>query len=341
MKWNLQPVWVERVAWGIAALITLAAVWPDSPASVTDRADGCSRIATNTSLGASESAVTKPIAAVRVGDFVLASDPVTGHVGRKRVTRIYHSISDHLRILTLESPSGERQQLKTTDDHPFWVPERGWIEAGDLNVGDNVLQHDQAAATIGATDYEPHPEGIPVYNFETEDLHTYFVAAHGSRAPPVLVHNCGFRSPPKSKPVAPKRKPTRAQKRSRSGHVGDPPHGPTGRSAPRRVGAKHGPKTDANAPHNATIRTHGDLLESGGNKVIAGGGKLPERPIKTPGGVKGGRRPDILFETPNGQIRGRNVGKTDRFGNPIKRELEALDDLNGPGGIPTDFVPYD
>jgi len=233
MKWNLQPVWVERVAWGIAALITLAAVWPDSPASVTDRADGCSRIATNTSLGASESAVTKPIAAVRVGDFVLASDPVTGHVGRKRVTRIYHSISDHLRILTLESPSGERQQLKTTDDHPFWVPERGWIEAGDLNVGDNVLQHDQAAATIGATDYEPHPEGIPVYNFETEDLHTYFVAAHGSRAPPVLVHNCGFRSPPKSKPVAPKRKPTRAQKRSRSGHVGDPPHGPTGRSAPK------------------------------------------------------------------------------------------------------------
>ncbi len=75
--------------------------------------------------------------------------------------------------------------------------------------------------------------------------------------------------------------------------------------------------------------------------MIAGGGRLPERLIPTQGGIKGGRRPDILFETANGQIRGRNVGKTDWFGNPIKRELEALDDFNGPGGIPTDFVPYD
>jgi RHS repeat-associated protein len=104
---------------------------------------------------------------------------------------------------------------------------------------------------------------------------------------------------------------------------------------------KRGPKTDPNAPHNATIRTHGDLLETGGNRIIAGGGKLPERLIKTDGGLKGGRRPDILLETPNGQIRGRNVGKTDAAGNPIKRELEALDDLNNFGGIPTDFVPYD
>lgn len=75
--------------------------------------------------------------------------------------------------------------------------------------------------------------------------------------------------------------------------------------------------------------------------MIAGGGRHPERLIPTPGGTKGGRRPDILFETADGTLRGRNVGKTDRFGNPLKRELEALDDLNGPGGIPTDFVPYD
>jgi hypothetical protein len=82
------------------------------------------------------------------------------------------------------------------------------------------------------------------------------------------------------------------------------------------------------------------LIEAGGGKIIAGGGKLPEQLIPTPGGVKGGRRPDILFETENGVLRGRNIGKVDANGNPIKRELDALRDLNGPGGIPTDFVPY-
>ncbi|QDT69094.1 hypothetical protein MalM25_20210 [Planctomycetes bacterium MalM25] len=104
---------------------------------------------------------------------------------------------------------------------------------------------------------------------------------------------------------------------------------------------KRGPKTDPDAPHNATIRAQGNLLEAGGNRIIAGGGKARERLIPTEGGLKGGRRPDILFETANGQIRGRNVGLTDAAGNPVKRELEALGDLNGPGGIPTDFVPYD
>ena len=108
-----------------------------------------------------------------------------------------------------------------------------------------------------------------------------------------------------------------------------------------KVGAKRGPKTDPNAPHNATIRAQGELLEAGGNRLIAGGGKLKEQLVPTPGGIRGGRRPDILFETPSGQIRGRNIGKTTAAGDPIKREVEALRDLNGPGGIPTDFVPYD
>jgi hypothetical protein len=43
---------------------------------------------------------------------------------------------------------------------------------------------------VASTRYEPHPEGVPVFNIETEEFHTYFVAAHGARAPPVLVHNC-------------------------------------------------------------------------------------------------------------------------------------------------------
>ncbi|AKT42727.1 FG-GAP-like repeat-containing protein [Chondromyces crocatus] len=114
--------------------------------------------------------------------------------------------------------------------------------------------------------------------------------------------------------------------------------GRTGRVA---GGAKRGPKIDSAAPHNARIRAEADALEATGNKVVAGGGREKERLILTPGGHKSGRRPDILYETPDGALRGRNVGRTRTDGTPVRREIEALDDLNGPGGLPTDFVPYD
>jgi len=46
------------------------------------------------------------------------------------------------------------------------------------------------------TAYEAHPEGIEVFNCQVEDFHTYFVAAKGSRGPPVLVHNTPGICPP-------------------------------------------------------------------------------------------------------------------------------------------------
>lgn len=106
-------------------------------------------------------------------------------------------------------------------------------------------------------------------------------------------------------------------------------------------GAKRGPKTDPTAPHNAKIRAEADILESEGNRILHGGGRGREKLVKTTGGVKSGRRPDITYITPDGQVRGRNVGRTYADGSPVRREAEALQDLNGPGNLPTDFVPYD
>ncbi|HEX5745450.1 MAG TPA: SpvB/TcaC N-terminal domain-containing protein [Archangium sp.] len=111
--------------------------------------------------------------------------------------------------------------------------------------------------------------------------------------------------------------------------------------AAKKAGNRRGPKTDPNAPHNAKIREEADRLETEGNTIIAGGGRAKERLIPTPGGSKSGRRPDILYETPDGKIQGRNIGKTKADGSPVPREVDALNDLNGPGGVPTDFVPYD
>ncbi|WP_295941221.1 RHS repeat-associated core domain-containing protein [uncultured Xanthomonas sp.] len=106
------------------------------------------------------------------------------------------------------------------------------------------------------------------------------------------------------------------------------------------VPQKRGPKTDPSAPHNATIREEANRLKSEGHLIIAGGGEKPEVLIPTPGGVKNGRRPDILHQTPEGEIRGTNVGLTYANGAPIKREVEAMNDLNG-AGVKMDFKPYE
>jgi hypothetical protein len=109
-----------------------------------------------------------------------------------------------------------------------------------------------------------------------------------------------------------------------------------------RVGKQRGPNSTSG--HAAKIRQVADELELAGNKIEAGGGRQREKLIRTPDGFKFGRRPDILYRTPGGRLRGVNVGLGRRMPNgriaPIPREAQALQDLNGPGGLPTIFVPY-
>ena len=64
--------------------------------------------------------------------------------------------------------------------------------------------------------------------------------------------------------------------------------------------------------------------------------------VKTPGGTKKSRRPDITFQNrKTGEIYRENVGKTKKDGTPVKREEEALDDLENETGKRPVFTPYD
>ena len=104
--------------------------------------------------------------------------------------------------------------------------------------------------------------------------------------------------------------------------------------------AKTGPKPKGTGPHNLKIEDIASQVTDG--TIIAGGGRgyPPEAVIPTPGGGKGSRRPDILVQRPDGSLYGINVGKTTANGAPIKREVEALYDLEDVG-IPMYFVGYD
>jgi hypothetical protein len=106
------------------------------------------------------------------------------------------------------------------------------------------------------------------------------------------------------------------------------------------TGAKRGPKPWPDGAHNITIARRILELVLGGHDHINGGEKA-EEVVDTEGGSKSSRRPDITTIAPDGSIHRENVGRTTTSGQPVKREAEALDDLERVDGKRPTFTPYD
>ena len=76
------------------------------------------------------------------------------------------------------------EEIVTTDNHPFYVQGRGFINAGNLLVGDKLISVNGEDLFVEKHRVEELDEPVDVYNFQVEDYHTYFV---GESA--VWVHN--------------------------------------------------------------------------------------------------------------------------------------------------------
>jgi hypothetical protein len=76
------------------------------------------------------------------------------------------------------------EEIVTTVDHPFYVQGRGFINAGNLLIGDKLVSVNGEDLVIEEFFIEETAEPVDVYNFQVEDYHTYFV---GDCA--VWVHN--------------------------------------------------------------------------------------------------------------------------------------------------------
>jgi hypothetical protein len=124
----------------------------------------------------------KEIKDIEVGDLVYSEDPLTGEKGLKKVTNVFvNETSVIVRVFV------EDEEIETTPTHPFWVIGKGWVAAGDMEVGDKVYLYSCDSREIKELKFEHLDSPIKVYNFEVEDWHTYFVSEHD-----VFVHNsCG------------------------------------------------------------------------------------------------------------------------------------------------------
>ena len=123
------------------------------------------------------------------GDLVWSRDGQSGEEGYRPIERTFVTPDQELLALSLEDASGAIETLEVTAPHPFRVDGRGWVAAGELEPGDQVIAADGGRLSVAGA--EETGRTSTVYNVEVEDFHTYFVGQSGA-----WVHNrCGDAEP--------------------------------------------------------------------------------------------------------------------------------------------------
>jgi hypothetical protein len=122
-----------------------------------------------------------PISEVAVGDEVLATNPVTGETGPRKVLATLPHTDD---LLMLSTSAGD---IVTIEDHRFWnATDQAWQESQHLDPGDRLHSADGEPVMARGLDWSTVHTGT-AYDLTIADLHTFYVAAGETS---VLVHNC-------------------------------------------------------------------------------------------------------------------------------------------------------
>ena len=116
---------------------------------------------------------------IKSGDKVISTDPETMETSPKTVLETYIR-----EVTTLVHLTVNGEEIVTTVDHPFYVKNQGFIKAGELIVGDELLDVNGNVLLVENFDVELTDKPVKVYNFQVEDFHTYHVGENG-----VWVHN--------------------------------------------------------------------------------------------------------------------------------------------------------
>jgi hypothetical protein len=122
---------------------------------------------------------SKSIEEINAGDLVYSKDENTGEQGYKAVVRTFIRETNELVHISVDG-----QMITTTQEHPFYVPKKGWTNALQLRAGDLLVLTDGDYVVVEQVQHEICEAPVKVYNFEVAEWHTYFVSDSG-----VWVHN--------------------------------------------------------------------------------------------------------------------------------------------------------
>jgi hypothetical protein len=143
----------------------------------------------------------RPIASIKPGDKVLAYDPETKRVTTQSVERVFVNHDSDRVDVTLDTtrtsdkngPAGAAvesatethgtETIHTTANHPWLTADRGWVDAGALQIGEPVELANGSLALVESLRNIP---GVgTMYDLSLEQVHTFEV---GDGA--YVVHNC-------------------------------------------------------------------------------------------------------------------------------------------------------
>ena len=126
---------------------------------------------------------------IKAGDTVISTNPDTMEMAVKEVLETYVRETNMLVHLIIND-----EQIITTMNHPFYVKEHGFIEAGGLWLGANVVNSNGLNHNVENIRFELVEKPKKVYNFQVDEFHTYYAGFSS-----VLVHNdCKIYKVPKS-----------------------------------------------------------------------------------------------------------------------------------------------
>jgi len=121
----------------------------------------------------------KNIEDIKIGEYVYSINMDTNERELKRVTYLYKGETDEIYEITIGD-----EVIKTTPKHEFYIVDKGWIRAYDLEVGDRIVSTGEEAMIITEIVHKKNQDLIPVYNITVEGNHNYLVTKYR-----LLVHN--------------------------------------------------------------------------------------------------------------------------------------------------------
>jgi hypothetical protein len=123
---------------------------------------------------------------LKQGDVVWSRDPKTGQMEAKEVLGVQKLEVGKLIKLTFADPkTGQPEDtVVCSENHPFAVNGKGFVDAVDLEVGSSIITRDGPSVKVASVE---HLSGLTdVYNLDVADDHTFFVGSVGDG---IWVHN--------------------------------------------------------------------------------------------------------------------------------------------------------
>ena len=120
---------------------------------------------------------------IKAGDKVISTNPDTFEIAEKTVVETYIRKDPKLIHLIVNG-----EEIITTETHPFYVNMRGFVNAGELKIGDELFDSNGKILLVENISIELTDEPATVYNFQVEDFHTYYAGQNS-----ILVHNANYK----------------------------------------------------------------------------------------------------------------------------------------------------